>query len=365
MSSLPSMARKATGSVTRRPDGRWRARVTIGGKRRELALSETEAEAWELVAAAQLLAPRDAGPRSLLTWGPDFLDDRETDGHHRGVKKDRARWRARVSTAPFASMPLTAIHERDIRRWIDAMIRKGLKRPTVCNALNLLRVGLEAACIAGHLDRNPARGIQVPKMARTDDTWCVLDAAECTRLLTCEKIPIAARQFFTVALYTGARPGELYGLRWQDVRLGGEQPAITIRYNRDAATKTGYVRTVPLLPPALDALKAMPRGLGRVLVWPGDSGSPRKDGDDFGWAEYHAKAAGVDHARLYDLRHTCASALVSGRWGRVWSLIEVQAILGHRSIKTTERYAHFAPGNLHDAGREARAKWSTSGPTPK
>jgi integrase len=46
--------------------------------------------------------------------------------------------------------------------------------------------------------------------------------------------------------------------------------------------------------------------------------------------------------RFHDLRHTCASSLVAGWWGRAWRLEEVKAILGHGSVTMTERYAHLA-----------------------
>jgi Phage integrase family len=59
-----------------------------------------------------------------------------------------------------------------------------------------------------------------------------------------------------------------------------------------------------------------------------------------------------------DLRHTCGAALISGWWGRGWSLIEVRDQLGHKDIKTTQRYAHLAPDVLMAAAR------ATTGPTP-
>ena len=58
--------------------------------------------------------------------------------------------------------------------------------------------------------------------------------------------------------------------------------------------------------------------------------------------------AGLADVRIHDLRHSFASFLVNA--GR--SLYEVQKILGHTQVKTTQRYAHLAQGTLIDAADE-------------
>jgi hypothetical protein len=56
--------------------------------------------------------------------------------------------------------------------------------------------------------------------------------------------------------------------------------------------------------------------------------------------------------RWYDLRHTAATALVCGWWGRRWTLDEVRVVLGHTHRKTTERYAHTDHSVIREAGNE-------------
>jgi hypothetical protein len=58
--------------------------------------------------------------------------------------------------------------------------------------------------------------------------------------------------------------------------------------------------------------------------------------------------AGLDDVRVHDLRHSFASFLVNN--GR--SLYEVQRILGHTQIKTTQRYAHLDQSSLLSAVNE-------------
>lgn len=53
--------------------------------------------------------------------------------------------------------------------------------------------------------------------------------------------------------------------------------------------------------------------------------------------------------RVHDLRHSFASLLVnSGR-----TLYEVQHLLGHTQVKTTQRYAHLSQETLLDAANAA------------
>ena len=61
------------------------------------------------------------------------------------------------------------------------------------------------------------------------------------------------------------------------------------------------------------------------------------------------KLAGLADVRMHDLRHSFASFLVNA--GR--TLYEVQKILGHTQVKTTQRYAHLSHDTLLDAANAA------------
>jgi integrase len=71
--------------------------------------------------------------------------------------------------------------------------------------------------------------------------------------------------------------------------------------------------------------------------------------------------AGTEDFRFHDLRHCYASALIQ----RGQSLYTVQRLLGHKSPRMTQRYAHLTPDNLRDAVRsldkkEPRKEFSTN-----
>jgi site-specific recombinase XerD len=73
----------------------------------------------------------------------------------------------------------------------------------------------------------------------------------------------------------------------------------------------------------------------------------------YSWYTARTKTGPAD-VRVHDLRHSFASALVN----RGMTLYDVQKLLGHSSIVTTQRYAHLAPGRLMQAASEAATHYA-------
>lgn len=57
------------------------------------------------------------------------------------------------------------------------------------------------------------------------------------------------------------------------------------------------------------------------------------------------RRGGIKDFRIHDMRHTCAAWLVTAGV----PLAEVRDLLGHSTVKMTERYAHLAPENVRAA----------------
>ena len=157
------------------------------------------------------------------------------------------------------------------------------------------------------------------------------------------------------------RAGEIWGLRWEDVDF--EEREILVRYSFDGPTKGGKVRRIPMLPPVFEELARwrrrddVTRAAG--LVFHARDGAMHTRGYDARWAKKWRSAAAVrPDVRFHDLRHTCASHLIMGTWGRAWRLEEVQVVLGHASRTTTERYARLAPDSIRRVANEATEQWS-------
>jgi integrase len=340
---------RGTGTIQRTPQGRHCARLWVGRERITVGTFDTHHEAAQaLDATLSVLAEqtRHVG-LTLGRYGERVMDLRERSGF-RAVPSERTRWRNYVLPWAAADWAVHAVTTPMIRRWLADLRGKDLAVQTRRNALNLLRVVLEHAVEDGYMETNPARGVRVHDAGRTDETSTHLSAAEAWALV------LASRQDLAVvlALCTGARQGELRALRWADVDLG-DDPTVTLRYGAPGrATKGGKLRHVPLLGLAVAALKAA-RRRGR-LVLPSATGEHRSLGhivDADEWRAWLAAAGIRRRVRWHDLRHTCATLLLSGGLGAACSADEVREWLGHASVTTTERYARATGERAAAAGR--------------
>ena len=144
------------------------------------------------------------------------------------------------------------------------------------------------------------------------------------------------------AVHTGVRMGEQRALRWADVDF--ETRIITIRRSApkglvvEKSPKSNRHRRVDLTPELADALEKIRHGGERVFCNP--DGSKLRPGQfhEIMWAAQ--KRSGLRRIRWHELRHSFASILTTGGA----PLRIVQSLLGHSTIRMTERYAHLAPG---------------------
>jgi integrase len=118
-----------------------------------------------------------------------------------------------------------------------------------------------------------------------------------------------------IALLTGCRRGEVCQIQLEHI---GRQ---TIRLPA-GNTKTLRYREVPIVPALRPWLKHLPL----PITFEGVKTGFRRA----------REAAGMPEVHFHDLRHSCATILL----GLGAELHVVREILGHTSIKTTERYAH-------------------------
>jgi integrase/recombinase XerC len=237
--------------------------------------------------------------------------------------KDRSRDNAaylvrRLARAMPSGSTLEMVTDADVRRIVLA--------PSSVDGKHSYRRTLAAFfswCMKRGLGAdNPASRIVLPKKIRRSPRF--LTRAQAVHLLRTETDP-EIQSLIRFALGSGLRRGELVTLRRADV--SAERGTITVR---GEITKGYADRIVPLGAWARQAVEGRP---DHGVLWPlrGEHASKR--------VKRSLTAAGLGAFNLHSLRHTFAS------WLRIGGapLDRIQYWLGHRSITTTEIYAHLQP----------------------
>ncbi len=251
--------------------------------------------------------------------------------------------------------------------------RKGRKRGlikvtggegTATRTVRLFSSILSYAVDAGVIERNPALGI---KLAPGGRRHRYLSTQELKRLGEALDEPALSATAGTAAIIirllilTGARRGEIEGLKWSEVDFN-------FGMLRKETSKTG-AKVIPLARAALLILDEQRRWVSGNQEWvfPASKGDGHFDGLSKEWRRIR-RLAKIEDVRVHDLRHTFASVGAGGGVG----LPLIGGILGHSQASTTQRYAHLADTPLRAAadfiGAEIAASLEpgpqTSSPTP-
>jgi len=301
--------------------------------------SKADAEAalsrWTLGLEAEA-AP---APAAGLTFGEmvdKFLAEKQAEGK-RSIQDDIERSRRLVgffgAGAALRSITTRRVAEYRLAR-LAATSRLGrpMSPTTVNREAGLLRSILRMALAWDELDKLP-----VVKLAREEPKERFLTVSEIARLLAAcgESKNQRLRAIVVVGLHTGLRKGELLGLRWENVDFA--RGVIALGRN----TKSGKGRDVPIDADADAVLAPLRKAAGGVeaagRVW----GEIRDISTAYTWALKRARILDPE-VDFHTLRHTFASHYVM----RGGSLVKLQAMLGHASVRTTQRYAHLAPDHL-------------------
>jgi len=189
------------------------------------------------------------------------------------------------------------------------------------------------------MEDNPLRKISKLKEPRGRVRYLTNEERE--SLLTACKESHNTDLYLTVilAISTGGRRAEIWGLRWKCVDL--KNGFITFE-----ETKNDEPRSVPLAGHAFELMmerSKVPR-IDTDLVFP----SPKNPQNRFDFRrpfQIALKTAQIEDFRWHDLRHCAASYLVMAGV----DMRTVAEILGHKTLQMTQRYTHLSPEHLKDA----------------
>lgn len=188
---------------------------------------------------------------------------------------------------------------------------------------------------------NPTAGYPLFKENNKQDRFLTRD--EAARLyVEVVKSPNRMLQYIVpLLLLTGVRKRELLDAKWSDINLNKKIWFIPV-------TKSGKPRAVPLSDAAMSILLTVPRYKSCEWAFPNPATLKPFVSIFSSWNTARI-AAGLQDVKVHSLRHAFASFLVnSGR-----TLYEVQHLLGHTQVKTTQRYSHLSQNTLMDATNAA------------
>lgn len=360
---------------------RWLCRVysrdlgkTIGrtGRTKRLAFEAAEARRRELEGG--LLPEYDT--LTVADYLQDWLDRR------RGFVSDRTldwyRYLAETHVAPTLGRHTLArlrpMDVQDLYRHLAADGRRdgkagGLSPSTVRSVHKVLHKALADAVRLEVVRRNVADAVSLPSVERRRIESISVDSMQ--RILSAVKGTLVDQEtHFTC--YTGVRVGELVALRWADVDL--DAGAARIRRAMTRVLNRGLVVTPPKsyaghrlvpLPPSLVAMLRAHRAtqaehrlnIGIVwedldLVFPSSIGTPQDPRNVLRRFQGALADAGLPRMRWHDLRHGCASLMLSDGV----PLSTVSELIGHSGIQTTKDvYGHITEDAKHAAGRRIEA----------
>jgi integrase len=353
------------GGISRRRDGSWMARYTVQtptGRKRKVIYAKSQAEARRKLTEA--LANRDKGftydAEGLTVKGylARWLED-SVRGSVKATTYQSYASLVRLHICPtLGSTKLSTLTPAHVQGLYRQKLDDGLAPKTVKYIHTTLHRALRQAVRWGLVPRNAAAEADPPKVITLEmrplspiQARTLLQAAKGNRLET----------LYVLAVTTGMRQGELLGLRWEDVDL----ECRTVRVRRtltlarggpcltEPKTK-GSRRSIRLTAGALEALerhRGRQEGEGAAkgdewnawnLVFCTRRGTPvRRDNlHDKHWKPL-LKRSGLPDVRFHDLRHTCATLLLTkGVHPKI-----VSEMLGHSSIAITlDTYSHVIPG---------------------
>jgi integrase len=334
---------------------------TASGPKRRYVSGKTKTEAQ--LALRKATAERDSGlvfeveNITLAVYLDRWLNGPVKTKNLKPITYEQYQRQVRIHIVPsLGRVKLRNLSPELVQDMYDSKISAGLKPASVRYIHAVLHNALEHAHKRRLIPENVASKTDPPKVRPPEIQ--PLDAEQTRTLLDAARTePLGS--LYVVAVTSGLRIGELLALRWTDVEL--EQGVMRVSRTlsrakggpRFTTPKDGKGRSVILTTQAVEALRSHRKGQNEVrlklgtlwedngLIFASDTGKPlTRDFVDRRSFKPLVKRAALPEMKLHDLRHTCATLLLS----RGVHPKFVQELLGHASIAMTlNRYSHWIP----------------------
>lgn len=348
--------RRKRSLVARRPGSPfWYENFTVRGRRFRGSLATDDKDTAEIIAARNRA---DALLGKLIDRKPEITLSQALGrywiehGQHLRSADDVTRIGRRLIAGLGKDTPLSEISSGEVAAYVARRRATLSNRSANIETEHLRAVIRRAATLWGVATPDlPWKDLLLDE---TGEREHILSRDEEARLFTALRPDMHAMVRF--ALQSGARLGNVIGLRWDQI----DWDARTITWKVKSKRPGGRQHVLPLTP-GLIAILSRERGNHAVFVFTYEARrnrfdpkrrkmQPRGRRDPFtanGWRrtwKAALKSAKTADFRFHDLRHTAATRKLRAT-GR---LTGVQKMLGHQDIATTLRYARTAIDDVRD-----------------
>lgn len=360
------------GTIAKRPNGTYEAKITIEGGKRKTVYGKTRKEVQEKLK----IALREQQQGTLVTAPhqklEDFLQQWLEDTQRDSIKPrsyERYEEIVRLHIVPgLGRVQLQKLTPQQVQSFYAKKIKEGYKAITVASFHKVLHKALDTAVRWNLVSKNVCDVVSVPRVEEFEIH--PLTVEQIRKLLEVAK-GHSSEALIKLAIATGLRRGELMALKWSDIDLNAGVLQVQRNLVRvpsklpgkgyvESETKTKKSRRSVMI--ASFALEALREHRSRQLhalaaagpLWQynnyvfstsvGTHIHPTRDMSDV--LDKLLEKACLPHIRFHDLRHSAATLLMSqGVHPKV-----VQEFLGHSTITMTmDTYSHVLPSMQQDA----------------
>src|ERR1700722_13089753 len=235
---------RGEGAVYQRADGRWTAVLSLGygtdGKRRRRVIyGASKAEVQEKLRKLQAQSDSGSLPEAGTMTVAQLLAHWHQDIHKLKVQpgtSNRNEVMERVHLTPrLGKIKLSKLTEMHVQRFIAEMMDAGESKSSARRCVRLLRTVMKHAVKKKLIAFDPTADVVMPLVDKKE--MSVLDAGQAARFLKAAEAD-RLHAMYALALDTGMRQGELFGLQWADFDFAGG----SVQVQRSLEERKGYLR---------------------------------------------------------------------------------------------------------------------------
>lgn len=365
------MAKKRSnseGSVFKKPNGKWRAQVSLDGKRLSFtAATKRECLDWIRNTQHQI-------DKGLTIKGTEISLKKFLVEWLKTIKASKAQstynlyhWYVHSRIIPHLGRILISDLRADrIQRYYEHMLSiEGKSEHQVSILHKVLRLALNHAVKMGYIARNPALDTTPPKPKQKEMSFYDENQVQ-VFLDTALEMEDRFYPLYYLAIHTGMRQAELMGLKWSD--LDWKQKTISITRQVQHFKGSGYKfnkpksksgnRIIILGDQALEVLKEQRETIEELkanvnrdwteldLIFPSNVGTPLMASNIRRGFQRLIEESELPKIRFHDLRHTAASLMLN----HGIPVLIASRRLGHSKPSITmDVYGHMIPSKQAEA----------------